>query len=91
MLADAEGRLRWATAAGERARIAEDTQEALGQGPCQVAFARATPAMERDGVDGPAAFERLRTSARSSRRTVAEIARDLLASVARRNGRRPAS
>jgi GAF domain-containing protein len=194
MLADAEGRLRWATATDERARVAEDTQEALGQGPCQVAFTQAAPAamrdarvepqwgeitlvltdaeiraavsvpveanggpigtldiyaaeprdwdaseisavqayagivatllvsavaahangrlarqlqvalehrvlieqakgvlMERDGVDAPAAFERIRSTARSSRRTVAEIARELLASVTRRTGRRPES
>jgi len=44
--------------------------------------------MERDGVDAPAAFERIRTSARSSRRTAADVARELLASVTRRTGQR---
>jgi GAF domain-containing protein len=34
--------------------------------------------MARDGLDGSAAFERLRGSARSSRRTVPEIAREVL-------------
>jgi AmiR/NasT family two-component response regulator len=41
--------------------------------------------MERDGMDAPAAFERIRTSARTSRRSAAEIARELLATVSRRN------
>jgi GAF domain-containing protein len=188
MLADSEGRLRWASATDRRAEIAEDSQEVLAQGPCQTAFTQVAPAvmrdarlephwgemtlilaeeaeiraalsvpvearggpigtldvysaaprdwdaseisavqayagivasllvsaidahakgrlaeqlqtaldhrvlieqakgvlMERDGLDAPAAFERIRTSARSSRRSAADIARELLASVPRR-------
>ena len=45
--------------------------------------------MGRDGLDGPVAFERLRRSARSSRRTVPEIAREVLAQGS--NGHRPRS
>jgi GAF domain-containing protein len=47
--------------------------------------------MEREGVDAPAAFERIRTSARSSRRTAVSVARELLAGVTRRAGRPPTS
>jgi GAF domain-containing protein len=194
MLADANGRLRWASATDERAEAAEDIQELSGQGPCQVAFAQRTPAamrdakvephwgemtlvladvqiraalsvpvearggpigtldiysttprdwdaseisavqayagilsnllvsaidahargrlaeqlqvaldhrllieqakgvlMEREGLDAPAAFERIRMSARSSRRSAADVARELLATVSRRSTRRPES
>jgi len=45
--------------------------------------------MGRDGLDGSVAFERLRRSARSSRRTVPEIAREVLAQG--QNGQRPRS
>jgi hypothetical protein len=37
--------------------------------------------MERDLVDAATAFERLRSVARSARRTVAEVAREVLAGV----------
>ena len=193
MLADADGRLHWASATDDTAAIVEDTQEALGQGPCQVAFTQAAPAamrdarleprwgevtlvladaeirsalsvpveanggpigtldiyaveprdwdaseiravqayagmlanllvsavaahptgrlarqlqvaldhrvlieqakgvlMEREGMDAPAAFEHIRTTARNSRRTAAEVAGELLASVTRRTSRRHA-
>ena len=53
MLADANGRLRWASASDERAEAAEDIQELSGQGPCQVAFAQAAPAAMRDAKVEP--------------------------------------
>jgi GAF domain-containing protein len=48
MLADPDGRLRWAVASDQRAQLAADNQELLGQGPCQVAFAQGRPVHLRD-------------------------------------------
>jgi hypothetical protein len=38
--------------------------------------------MGRERLDGPAAFERIRTIARSSRRPAAAVAREILAAAA---------
>jgi GAF domain len=48
MLADPDGRLRWAVASDQRAQLAGDHQEVLAQGPCQVAFAQGRPVHLRD-------------------------------------------
>jgi GAF domain-containing protein len=48
MLADPEGRLRWAVASDQRVQRAGDHQEVLAQGPCQVAFAQGRPVHLRD-------------------------------------------
>jgi GAF domain-containing protein len=48
MLADPDGRLRWAVASDQRVQLAADNQEVLGQGPCQVAFAQGRPVHLRD-------------------------------------------
>jgi GAF domain-containing protein len=48
MLADPDGRLRWAVASDQRVRLAADNQEVLAQGPCQVAFAQGRPVHLRD-------------------------------------------
>lgn len=78
-----------AVAAHANGRLAKQLQVALEH---RVLIEQAKGVlMERDGVDAPAAFERIRTTARSSRRSAAEIARDLLTSMARPNGRRPDS
>jgi hypothetical protein len=41
MLADMEGKLRWASASDQRAQTLEDNQEVFAAGPCSVAFATA--------------------------------------------------
>jgi GAF domain-containing protein len=48
MLADPDGRLRWAVASDQRVQLASDNQEVLAQGPCQVAFAQGRPVHLRD-------------------------------------------
>jgi GAF domain-containing protein len=48
MLADPDGRLRWAVASNQRVQLAGDHQEVLAQGPCQVAFAQGRPVHLRD-------------------------------------------
>jgi GAF domain-containing protein len=48
MLADPDGRLRWAVASDQRVQLAGDHQEVLAQGPCQVAFAQGRPVHLRD-------------------------------------------
>jgi GAF domain-containing protein len=53
MLADADGQLRWASASDPPTQRVEDGQEALGQGPCQAAFAQAAPARMRDARAEP--------------------------------------
>jgi hypothetical protein len=40
MLADEQGQLRWVSATDQDSQLAEDNQELLGQGPCQVAFSQ---------------------------------------------------
>jgi GAF domain-containing protein len=48
MLADPDGRLRWAVASDQQVQLAADHQEVFGAGPCQVAFARGRPVHLRD-------------------------------------------
>jgi GAF domain-containing protein len=48
MLVDPDGRLRWAVASDPVAQLAEDNQEVIAQGPCQVAFAQGRPVHLRD-------------------------------------------
>jgi signal transduction protein with GAF and PtsI domain len=53
MLADKQGQLRWVSATDQTSQLAEDNQELLGQGPCQVAFSQRAPAMIRDARAEP--------------------------------------
>jgi GAF domain-containing protein len=53
MLADEQGQLRWVSATDQDSQLAEDNQELLGQGPCQVAFSQRAPAMMRDARAEP--------------------------------------
>jgi signal transduction protein with GAF and PtsI domain len=48
MLADEHGQLRWVSATDQDSQLAEDNQELLGQGPCQVAFSQRGPAVMAD-------------------------------------------
>jgi GAF domain-containing protein len=48
MLADADGRLRWASASDPLAQSPEDNQEILAAGPCLQAFASGQPAVIHD-------------------------------------------
>ena len=45
MLADLDGRLRWASASDERPQVLEDNQEVFAAGPCMEAFNSGRPAM----------------------------------------------
>jgi GAF domain len=52
MLADADGRLRWASASDQRAQSLEDNQEVFAAGPCAEAFTSGWPAAMHDaGVE----------------------------------------
>jgi len=53
MLADAEGRLRWASASDPLAQALEDNQETLAAGPCQQAFASGQPVVIDDATLEP--------------------------------------
>ena len=53
MLADEQGQLRWVSASDQQSQLAEDNQELLGQGPCQVAFSQRAPAVMRDARAEP--------------------------------------
>jgi GAF domain-containing protein len=53
MLADAEGRLRWASASDPLAQALEDNQETLAAGPCQQAFASGQPVVIGDATLEP--------------------------------------
>src|SRR4029450_5131749 len=53
MLADERGQLRWGSATDQDSQLAEDNQELLGQGPCQVAFSQRGPAMISDARHEP--------------------------------------
>jgi GAF domain-containing protein len=53
MLADEQGQLRWVSATDQDSQLAEDNQELLGQGPCQVAFSQRGPAMISDARHEP--------------------------------------
>ena len=49
MLADGDGRLRWASASDERAQILEDNQEVFAAGPCMEAFTHLRRAARSSG------------------------------------------
>jgi putative methionine-R-sulfoxide reductase with GAF domain len=53
MLADADGRLRWASASDPVAQILEDNQESLAAGPCLQAFASGQPTVIDDATLEP--------------------------------------
>jgi GAF domain-containing protein len=50
MLADIDGRLRWASASDQRAQILEDNQELFAAGPCAQAFTSGRPAVMHDAT-----------------------------------------
>jgi GAF domain/ANTAR domain len=53
MLADADGRLRWASASDPLAQILEDNQETFAAGPCLEAFVSGRPAVICDATLEP--------------------------------------
>ena len=53
MLADADGRLRWASASDPLAQTLEDNQETFAAGPCLQAFASGQPAVIHDATLEP--------------------------------------
>jgi len=53
MLADAEGKLRWASASDQTAQTLEDNQETFAAGPCLEAFATGQPAVIHDATLEP--------------------------------------
>jgi putative methionine-R-sulfoxide reductase with GAF domain len=53
MLADADGRLRWASASDPLAQTLEDNQETFAAGPCLQAFASGRPAVIHDATLEP--------------------------------------
>src|SRR5215217_6447086 len=53
MLADGDGRLRWASASDPLAQALEDNQETLAAGPCLQAFASGQPAAIEDATLEP--------------------------------------
>jgi GAF domain-containing protein len=56
MLADTEGRLRWASASDQYAQNAEDQQERDAQGPCMAAFIQRTAISVADARQGPDSY-----------------------------------
>jgi GAF domain-containing protein len=50
MLADIDGRLRWASASDRRAQVLEDNQEVFAAGPCAEAYASGRPAVMHDAT-----------------------------------------
>jgi GAF domain-containing protein len=50
MLADMEGKLRWASASDQRAQSLEDNQELFAAGPCAEAFSTGKPAVMHDAT-----------------------------------------
>ena len=50
MLADADGKLRWASASDPLGQILEDNQEVLAAGPCMQAFASGQPVVMYDAT-----------------------------------------
>jgi GAF domain-containing protein len=50
MLADSDGRLRWASASDQRAQVLEDNQEVFAAGPCAQAFSTGRPAVMHDAT-----------------------------------------
>jgi putative methionine-R-sulfoxide reductase with GAF domain len=53
MLADADGKLRWASASDPLAQTLEDNQEAFAAGPCAEAFVTGRPAVIHDAALEP--------------------------------------
>jgi GAF domain-containing protein len=53
MLADADGRLRWASASDPLAQTLEDNQETFAAGPCAEAFVTGRPAVIHDATLEP--------------------------------------
>jgi hypothetical protein len=53
MLADADGRLRWASASDPLAQVLEDNQETFAAGPCLQAFVSGRPAVISDATVEP--------------------------------------
>lgn len=53
MLADIDGKLRWASASDQRARTLEGSQESFAAGPCTQAFATGRPAIMHDATLEP--------------------------------------
>jgi GAF domain/ANTAR domain len=53
MLADADGRLRWASASDPLAQTLEDNQETFAAGPCLEAFVSGRPAVMQDATLEP--------------------------------------
>jgi hypothetical protein len=53
MLADADGRLRWASASDPLAQALEDNQETFAAGPCLEAFTSGRPAVVGDAILEP--------------------------------------
>jgi GAF domain-containing protein len=56
MLADTDGRLRWASASNQLAQKAEAQQERTAQGPCMAAFIQRTPMSVADARQGPDSY-----------------------------------
>src|SRR5215207_11650198 len=50
MLADIDGRLRWASASDRRAQTLEENQEVFAAGPCAQAFTTGKPAVMHDAT-----------------------------------------
>jgi GAF domain-containing protein len=50
MLADSDGRLRWASASDQRAQTLEDNQEVFAAGPCMEAYTSGRPAVMHDAT-----------------------------------------
>jgi hypothetical protein len=50
MLADIDGRLRWASASDQRAQTLEDNQEVFAAGPCAQAYTTGKPAVMHDAT-----------------------------------------
>jgi GAF domain len=50
MLADIDGRLRWASASDQRAQTLEDNQEVFAAGPCAEAYTTGKPAVMHDAT-----------------------------------------
>ena len=50
MLADLDGRLRWASASDQRAQVLEDNQEVFAAGPCAQAYTTGRPAVMHDAT-----------------------------------------
>jgi GAF domain-containing protein len=53
MLADGDGKLRWASASDRRAQSLEDNQEVFAAGPCIQAFVSGQPAVMHDATQEP--------------------------------------